>query len=136
MNTQAKSIPARCVTIYVCTQCGVGCSPTTGKPQANPMARKLVMAIRKALGLQSPIIVKLSRCLGACESPLAYAFTAPERETLVFTKGGEVTPEVIAKAAQTYASKRAGTRYQKSDIPQQQRGTIFARIPPAAKSKA
>lgn len=125
------------VTVYVCTQCGIGCVPASGKQQANPQARALVAGVRKALGNTSNIIVKLSRCLGACDAPIAYAFTGNNRETLVFTHGADtVSAEVIAAAATTYASKRAGTRYQKADIPQPQRGTVFARIPAPAKPKS
>lgn len=71
------------------------------------------------------------KCMGGCQTPCSVAFTAPDKEALLFSNMSTAHVDDILACFTTYVAGPPGHRMAKPERPESMRETLAARIPTA-----
>lgn len=123
--------------LYVCQQCS--CAPKValrnGRKKANPAAQALVRALHEAVAadgeLSDKVLVRATRCQGACDKPIAFSLNSERGEGWQFNGAGDrlTVADMLAIVRAYVRHAVAGTRGVKTDWPDAAGPCFVVRIP-------
>lgn len=113
--------------LYICATCGMKKDPATGTKPTNPASTALAEATA-ALLKDTPVEVRLAKCLSLCDTPIAWGLHAEDRHATTFAPA--TTAEDLAAAARLYISTPPGEKMNKRLLPAPLIHTLISRLPP------
>lgn len=119
-------------TLFVCTNCPNErkAGPCEGlcRTEGADLLAALQQAAATKPALQHTVIAEV-KCMGGCATPCSVAFTAPGKESLLFSHMQATYVDDILTCFATYIANPAGHRLAKPERPASMQETLLVRIP-------
>lgn len=123
-------------TLYVCVNCPnerqAGPCEGYASDEGEALHHQLAAAVAAHPLLAAQALVRPVKCMGGCETPCSVAFTAPAKETLLFTHGHRTMVADILASFANYVAMPAGSRLMKRDRPASMQDNLLVRVPEPA----